>query len=156
MDRKGMKRTFEMCMAARPSALTAILAEERVGADRIVHIKPARRVRLMQALREGVMGSTFYLGEVAAVEAVVEVEGIRGYALRVGEDPQDAVAAAAVLALCGADGNRSQRIGDRLVGEMKVVSELREQQGAAVARTRVRFEGGIVEAYSASDYTRDR
>ena len=60
--------------------------------------KPAKTL-VMIKMRETVAKAQFYLGEMLACEAMVELEGKKGFALMMGDDTQKAMAAAVLQAL---------------------------------------------------------
>ncbi len=54
---------------------------------------------VMVQMRETVTGARFYLGELLASEAMVQLAGSKGFALLVGDDPDRALCAVALDAL---------------------------------------------------------
>ncbi len=116
----------------------------------------ARRVRVMAQVRDGVSGAPFHLGELLATEAVAEIDGHEGYMLRVGGSLAAAQHAAAILARLAAAPECGRRLGELLAQQDETRGRANAAETAAVRATQVRFEGGEVEGYAASDFTTDR
>jgi phosphonate C-P lyase system protein PhnG len=78
---------------------TAILEElatlATAGREALV-LKPAEKTLVLLQVREPTRGERFFLGEALAVHCVVEVDGVRGAAVQLGDDLVRARAAAAL------------------------------------------------------------
>ena len=94
----------------------------------------------MMQVREPVCEERFFLGEVLVTRAEVELDGTRGWAMRIGEDRAATLAAAILDAETEADGE----FADRIVGfchEVKTDRRwAREQEWAEIAATEVHFD----------------
>lgn len=134
------ERRAELLAAAEPSELVA-LADRCLdhGADPVVLAAPEVGLVVLQ-VREPVAEERFNLGEVLVTRSEVEVDGARGWSMRMGDDQ----AAALAGALCDAEieGGRP------LAGEVEALCravEARQTAAAAaewaeLAPTEVRFE----------------
>lgn len=82
----------------------------------------------------------FHLGEALVTEALVEYEGVQGYGIVLGDQPERALAAAAVDAIARAGSPELGRIAKLLEPERKKIAEARKLEEALVESTRVKFE----------------
>lgn len=95
---------------------------------------------LMLRLREPVRGTVFNAGEVLVTEAAVSLGGVPGYAMRLGREPETALAAAILDAAVAAGHPLSPQI-TALLGEQETAATERDAaEWRAVAPTRVSFE----------------
>jgi phosphonate C-P lyase system protein PhnG len=75
--------------------LRELAAEAAAGKEMLV-VKPAEKTLVLLQVREPVRGERFFLGEALAVHCIVEVDGVKGAAVQLG-DELPRVEAAAVL-----------------------------------------------------------
>jgi alpha-D-ribose 1-methylphosphonate 5-triphosphate synthase subunit PhnG len=140
MDRN---RRFEILAAAQgdPEPLLA-LAEEVLLAtgDARAVVTPPRVGMLMLRLREPVEGEAFNAGEVLVTEAQVALGGHQGYAMRLGRQPEVALAAAVLDAAVEAGHDLAPRILERLAALDRAERERQAAEWRRVAPTRVAFD----------------
>lgn len=86
----------------------------------------------------------FHLGEALTTEALAEYQGVRGYGMIMGEEPERAVAAAAVDALVRAKAPELAAVEKILAPERKKILEARKHDEALVEATRVKFENMVM------------
>lgn len=98
----GEARRAELLSAAEPEPLV-VFAEQVLGAggDLRVIVAPELGMVMLQ-VREPVAEERFYLTEVLVTRAEVELDGVRGWAMRAGDDGLAALAAAVADAAAGA------------------------------------------------------
>lgn len=77
----------DACLAAEPAPELAILAPPRTGC-------------VTAQVRDPILRERFFLGDVLACSAEVELDGVRGWAMRTGDDR----AAVLAMAICDAAG----------------------------------------------------
>jgi alpha-D-ribose 1-methylphosphonate 5-triphosphate synthase subunit PhnG len=90
MDKLTLSR---ICAYAGP-ALLASLAEKAAEGREAALLKGPEKTLVLIQIREPVRHSRFYLGELLAAHCVVELGGIRGAAVLMGDDLEKAKAAA--------------------------------------------------------------
>ncbi len=95
---------------------------------------------LMLRLREPVRGTVFNAGEVLVTEAAVSLGGVPGYAMRLGREPETALAAAILDAAVAAGHPLSPEITTLLGAQEAAAIERVAAAWRAVAPTRVSFE----------------
>ena len=72
------------------------LAEQAAAGKETLVLKPAEKTLVLLQVREPLQGKCFFLGEALAARCIVEVDGVRGAAVQLGDDlPR--IEAAAVL-----------------------------------------------------------
>lgn len=109
-----------------------------LASERLTVIKAPEAGLLMMSVRDP-FDTDFHLGEILVTEAYVERDGMRGYGMVMGDDPERALAAASIDLLsrsCGV----GQKIERFLASQSKKIAEKEKAEKALVARTRVRFE----------------
>lgn len=116
----------------------------------------ARRVRLTARLPDPVNDGAFILGEVLASECVLRRDGREALLLRVGDDLAAARDGAVLLLAVTCGDIACVDVEAQLRPATQARQARRGQEAAAVAATRVRFEGGEVEAYDTTDFSTDR
>jgi alpha-D-ribose 1-methylphosphonate 5-triphosphate synthase subunit PhnG len=90
MDKLTLSR---ICAFADPARLQA-LAEKAAAGLKIILLKGPEKTMVFLQCREPVRQSRFYLGELLASHCVVEIAGVRGAAVQMGDDLDKARAAA--------------------------------------------------------------
>jgi len=85
----------------------------------------------------------FHLGEALVTEAIVEYGGVSGYGMVMGDEPDRAVASAAVDAIARAAPAGMPEVDRILASERKKIEKAREKEEALVESTRVRFESMV-------------
>lgn len=101
--------------------------------------KPAKTL-VMIKMRETVAKAQFYLGEMLACEAMVELEGKKGFALMMGDDTQKVMAAAVVDALRKTDLPEKEPVLRALEQRKQELEKELQQDIARHARSKVQFE----------------
>ena len=101
--------------------------------------KPAKTL-VMIKMRETVAKAQFYLGEMLACEAMVELEGKKGFALMMGDDTQKVMAAAVVDALRKTDLPAKEPVLQALEQRQQELEREQEREIARHARSKVQFE----------------
>lgn len=101
--------------------------------------KPAKTL-VMIKMRETVAKAQFYLGEMLACEAMVELEGKKGFALMMGDDTQKVMAAAVVDALWKTDLPEKEPVLQALEQRQQELEREQQREIARHARSKVQFE----------------
>lgn len=100
--------------------------------------KPAKTL-VMVRMRETVEKAEFYLGELLACEALVEVEGHKGFALLAGDDTQKVLCAAVLDAVCKSDLPEKESIFRALEAEEAAIAARKSQEIRQHAASKVQF-----------------
>jgi alpha-D-ribose 1-methylphosphonate 5-triphosphate synthase subunit PhnG len=85
----------------------------------------------------------FHLGEALVTEAIVEYGGVKGYGMVMGDEPDRAVASAAVGAIARAAPAGIPEVNRIMASEQKKIEKAREREEALVESTRVKFESMV-------------
>lgn len=101
--------------------------------------KPAKTL-VMIKMRETVAKAQFYLGEMLACEAMVELEGKKGFALMMGDDTQKVMATAVVDALRKTDLPEKEPVLRALEQRQQELEREQQREIARHARSKVQFE----------------
>lgn len=96
MDKKRLSKV----MTKAAGEIIARLAENIKGQHHIVIIKQPNKTLAMIKLREPVKSSLFYIGEVMVTEAVIELDGVKGMAVTMGDDFEKALNMAIIDGAC--------------------------------------------------------
>ena len=136
MDKLTLSR---ICAYAGP-VLLASLAEKAAGGREAALLKGPEKTMVLVQVREPAQRSRFYLGELLAAHCVVELGGVRGAAVMMGDDLEKAKAAA-VLDAAHSGGfpgfsliePELLRLEDRRQGELA-------KEAAEIRKTRVSFQ----------------
>ena len=90
------KRALSRIMNFADTPLLRELAEQAAAGKETLVLKPAEKTLILLQVREPLRGERFFLGEALAARCIVEVDGVRGAAVQLGDDlPR--IEAAAVL-----------------------------------------------------------
>jgi alpha-D-ribose 1-methylphosphonate 5-triphosphate synthase subunit PhnG len=109
-----------------------------LGPEDLKVLKAPKTGLLMMSVKDP-FGTDFHLGEVLVTEAYVERDGIIGYGMAIGDDPERALAAASIDLLSRA-GGMGQNVDKLLAAQAKKIREKEKAEEALVAGTRVSFE----------------
>jgi alpha-D-ribose 1-methylphosphonate 5-triphosphate synthase subunit PhnG len=90
MDKRALSR---VCAFADSAKLDALAEKAASGKDVLLLKKPEKTMILLK-IREPVKHSQFYLGEALATHCVVEIDGVRGASVQLGDDLGKSVSAA--------------------------------------------------------------
>ena len=135
MDKLALSRILAF---ADPAKLGALAEKAAAGKDVLLLKKPEKTMILLK-IREPVKGSRFYLGEALAAHCVVEIDGVRGASVQLGDDMEKTLSAAVLDAA-----HTGNFPGFELVeGELMELDASRVAEAAEVASavraTQVRF-----------------
>ena len=135
MDKKTLSRITAF---AETKQLCALAETAAAGRD-LLFLKKPEKTLVMLRVREPVKQSLFYLGELLASHCIVELAGVRGAAVQMGDDFAKAEAAAVL------DAAHSGGFGEFALVEKELlrIEEARQaelaKQAALVKETQVRF-----------------
>ena len=87
-------RRLSWILGKSPTGFVKDLAAPLMAEYPVNVIRPPMKTLVMVKMRETVAGAAFYLGEMLASEAMVELAGEKGFALMAGDDPDKALSAA--------------------------------------------------------------
>ena len=90
MDKRTLSRT---CVFAETGTLQS-LAKKAAGERELLFLKKPEKTMVLLQVKEPVKRSLFFLGEMLAVHCIVELAGVRGAAVLMGDDFSKAEAAA--------------------------------------------------------------
>ena len=90
MDKMTLSRIFVFADSAKLNEL----AKKAVSGKDILLLKKPEKTMIMLMIREPVKGSRFYLGEALAAHCVVEIGGVRGASVQLGDDMGKTLSAA--------------------------------------------------------------
>jgi alpha-D-ribose 1-methylphosphonate 5-triphosphate synthase subunit PhnG len=90
MDKRALSR---VCAFADSDKLSALAEKAAAGKDVLLLKKPEKTMILLK-IREPVKNSQFYLGEALATHCVVEIDGVRGASVQLGDDMGKTLSAA--------------------------------------------------------------
>ena len=138
-DIKDRCRSSQIFALADIGVLTK-LAKRAVSSTEKVRMlqEPAMGLVMMEA-RDPVTGQSFYVGEVLVTSCQIEMEGLLGCAVVLGDDP-DRAESAAILDAALQQPNVAEGLLKALVEEERRVEANRRAEWALVARTRVQLE----------------
>ena len=106
----------------------------------IIIIKPPQLGLLMMTVQDS-FDTDFYLGEILVTVAEVECEGITGYAMVIGDEPERALLAASVEAVLRGDNEDFKKRLRKFVSEQTwKINSAKEKETALIAKTKVFFE----------------
>jgi alpha-D-ribose 1-methylphosphonate 5-triphosphate synthase subunit PhnG len=120
-------------------SLLQSLAEKAAAGKEVLLLKEPEKTMILIQIREPVRQGRFYLGEALAAHCIVEVDGVRGAAVQLGDDLGRAEASAILdAAHSGGFAGFSQIEGEllRLDGERKRVLA---KEAALIKETQVKF-----------------
>jgi alpha-D-ribose 1-methylphosphonate 5-triphosphate synthase subunit PhnG len=133
------KITLSRICAFAGSARLASLAEKAAEGREAALLKGPEKTMVLIQAREPVRGSRFYLGELLAVHCMVELDGVRGAAVLMGDD-FDKARDAAVLDAAHSGGFPGFAL---VEGELLLLEEQRKtslaKEAAEIRKTRVSF-----------------
>lgn len=103
-------------------------------------IKPPQTGLLMMAVQDS-FDTSFYLGEILITEAEVEYNGLKGYAMLIGDDPKRSKIIAVISAIMHSDNeDLKKEIKKRIAEQMEKFDSLRRKESMLIAKTKVSFE----------------
>jgi alpha-D-ribose 1-methylphosphonate 5-triphosphate synthase subunit PhnG len=120
MEKKRLTKILAKADRRNVSAMSAEIQKSHCA----VIIKEPGKTLSMIKMREPVKQSLFYIGEVIVCEAAVEIEGVRGFAVVMGDDTEKALNMAIIDAA----------INKGVFTDMDTLLELEKQQNDLVMR----------------------
>ena len=137
------KKRLTKILAKADSDIIAALSAEIQKTERPVIVKEPGKTLAMIKMREPVKESLFYIGEVIVCEATVEIDGVKGIAVLMGDDAEKTLNMAIIDAA----------INKGVFNGMETLIELEKEQSDRVMRenamhlkTMVNFESMDLEA----------
>lgn len=115
--------------------------------SRLLKMLDPGNIRVLKAPETGLLmmsatdpfGTDYHLGEILVTEAYVEQEGVKGYGMVIGDDPERALTAASIDLLSRSAGVDSN-VEKFLAAEAEKIREKEKAEDALVSGTRVSFE----------------
>lgn len=136
------KRLTKILAKADKSEIAALSAEIQKNYQPVIVKEPGKTLTMIQ-MREPVRQSLFYLGEVIVCEASVEIEGVKGTAVTMGDDTEKTLN----MAIIDAAVNKGIFDGsDRLLELEKEQNNQEMQENAMHLKTMVNFQSMDQEA----------
>lgn len=134
-------------MARAETEQLADLTEKIIGNHEITVIKKPGKTLAMVKMREPVRSSLFYLGEVLVCEAIVEIDGVKGLAVTLGDDYAKTMNMAIIDAACNKGIFTDE---DQLIMLELAQQEIEQKENALHLQTMVSFQsmdqGGTTDA----------
>ena len=115
------------------------LAKKAVGKRELLFLKKPEKTMVLLQVKEPVKQSRFYLGEMLAVHCIVELEGVRGAAVLMGDDFSKAEAAAVLDAAHSGGFAEFSQVEPELLYLEEQRQRKNAEQTAAVQKTQVSF-----------------
>jgi len=117
------KRLTKILARADRKSVAAMSAEIRQSYSPVI-VKEPKKTLAMVKMREPVKQSLFYIGEVIVCEALVEIDGVRGIAVLMGDDSEKTLD----MAIIDAAVNKG------VFNGMDILSELEKEQNDRLMR----------------------
>jgi len=133
------KQTLSRISASSDTEILRSLAEKAAGGRELLFLKKPEKTMVLLQVREPVKQSLFYLGEMLAVHCIVELAGVRGAAVLMGDDFSKAEAAAVLDAAHSGAFAEFALVEPELLRLEEARREKAGRQAAAVKATQVRF-----------------
>jgi len=133
------KNTLSRISAFADTETLKSLAEKAAGNREILILKKPEKTMVLLSVKEPVKKSLFYLGELLAVHCIVELAGVRGAAVMMGDDFSRAQAAAILDAAHSGNFSEFSIIENELACLEDTRQKINARQAAMVRETQVRF-----------------
>lgn len=136
----GSRKEYTRVLAAAESVKVQALAGQITERYRVRSLRPAQKTLIMIQVREPVKASRFYLGEAVCCEAMVEINGHRGFAAMLGDDFEKVTAAAVIDAAFAAELTECTELEQQI---QRLDEEQKEQRAGLndkIRRSRVDFQ----------------
>ena len=133
------KRTLSRISAFAQAQVLSSLAEKAAGGRKLLFLKKPEKTMVLVPVREPVKQSLFYLGEMLAAHCIVELAGVRGAAVVMGDDLSKAEAAAVLDAAHSGAFKEFELVEPELLRLDEERRAACARQAAAVRQTQVRF-----------------
>jgi phosphonate C-P lyase system protein PhnG len=134
------KRTLSRIMNYAATPLLRELAEQAAAGKEVLVLKPAEKTLVLLQIREPSRGERFFLGEALAVRCIVEVDGVRGAAVQLGDDLGRVEAAAVLDAVHSGDFAEFVLVLPRLLALETERAAALEEEAEMVRKTAVNFQ----------------
>lgn len=134
------KRTLSWVLSRSPAEIIKRLAAPILERYPVKTIRQPGTTLVMIRMRETVAKTQFYLGELLASEAFVELDGQKGFALLQGDDTEKAMAAAVIDALLKTTLPEKADVLSKLEHQLQTLQEEDQRQIMLHQRTRVQFQ----------------
>ena len=139
MDKKRLTKILAKADRKEIAALSAEIQKNHLP---VIVKEPAKTLTMIK-MREPVKQSLFYIGEVIVCEAAVELDGVKGVAVSMGDDTEKTLG----MAIIDAAINKGVFDGmDKLLKLEKEQNDLVMQENAMHLKTMVNFESMDREA----------
>jgi len=136
------KRLTKLLAKADKRDISALAAEIQKNYRPVIVKEPGKTLTMIK-LREPVKQSLFYIGEVIVCEAVVEIDGVQGIAVLMGDDAEKTLD----MAIIDAANNKGVFNGmDQLLELEKEQNDMVMRENAMHLKTMVNFESMDQEA----------
>lgn len=114
---------------------------QTIAEEDIEILKEPETGLLMMTVKDS-FDTDFYLGEILVTESEVQYNGKRGYAMVIGDDPEQALVMASIEAiLSGNDNNKlKQQITKLVLSQKEEIAVAQKREERLIAKTRVSFE----------------
>jgi len=133
------KRSLSRISAFADTGILCTLAEKAAAGREVLFLKKPEKTMVLLQVKEPVKQSLFYLGEMLAVQCVVELSGVKGAAVLAGDDLSKVEAAAVLDAAHTGCFAEFALIEPELARLEEARQEKAAKQAAAAKSTQVRF-----------------
>ena len=135
MEKQRLSKILSRAAADEVSALAGWVREQH----EITVIKEPAKTLVMMPMIEPVSGAPFFLGELLACDAMVEIDGARGAGIAMGDDFDKVLAMAIIDAAYNARLEECQWLTGRLATMEQQQQERTRKEAALHAKTKVSF-----------------
>jgi alpha-D-ribose 1-methylphosphonate 5-triphosphate synthase subunit PhnG len=120
-------------------SLLQSLAEKAVAGKKILLLKEPEKTMILIQIREPVRQGCFYLGEALAAHCIVEVDGVRGAAVQMGDDLKRAEVSAILDAAHSGDFAGFSQVEEELLRLDEERKRSLAKEAGLVKETQVKF-----------------
>lgn len=142
IEQKRLSRIVGKCQAKSLAGLVQPLMQEY----QVKILRKPAKTMVMIRMKETVAKADFYLGELLACEAMVEVNGQKGFALQAGDDLDKVLYAAVLDAVLKSEIPSRDGLISKLLELEKEIQEKEQKEIRMHQATRVKFETLDAEA----------
>ena len=133
------KQTLSRISTFAETVILQSLAEKVTGDRELFFLKKPEKTMVLLQVKEPVKKSLFYLGEILAVHCIVELAGVKGAAVLMGDDFSKAEAAAILDAAHSGGFAEFDLVEQELLRLQEKHQKENAEQVAAIKETQVRF-----------------
>lgn len=141
MSRKRLSRI----LVKSPTETLKNLAEPIMKDTPVKILRKPAKTMVMVRMKETIAKADYYLGELLACEAMVEVSGVRGFALMAGDDMDKVLYGAVIDAALKLDTPYSQEVMKVLLEQEERIKQQEQEEIRMHQATQVKFETLDVE-----------